>query len=117
MAHSASQMYYIAIDEAIKQGPRTISIAGRATAVFGLKKSELRKIFGQHGYNVSRRHAWIQSVEDWGMLYDAVIPAEFRNDQFNPTVVFTTLSEADMRTLNMYASCEGVARFPQEATA
>lgn len=114
MVYTTKQMYDIAEAIAIENGPIIIGIEGIQTAAYALPRSELKKIFGNNGYQ-TRRRTWLENIEDW-RDYNAIVPKGISEKGALPTpffVVFTLLAPRDLLTLRMFAEDENVPYFPR----
>lgn len=111
MVYSTRQMYYIALANAIKNGPRIISRNGVTVAAYSMTKNELKLLFVDNGYS-PRRKAWMNNVTDWA-LFDAEVSKNFADvNSENGYVIFKTLSDDAQIYLRMYAEDNSVPSYP-----
>lgn len=115
MVNTTMQMYRIAQAVAIENGPRVIGVDGVRTAVYGLSRSELKKIFSDNLYQV-RRKTWLQNIEDWrdrGAIVPKGIADRIKLEE--PFwVIFTEILPPDMLTLMSFAEDNGVSYIPRQ---
>lgn len=104
-------MYRIALDLAIKNGPRVVGKDGKPTAMYMLTKRELKMLFVENGYS-PRRRAWINNILDW-TLWDVYISPEFdENRTETGFIAFRLIGDKNIGTLHFIAEENDVEYFP-----
>lgn len=111
MVYSTRQMYRIALDLAIKNGPRVVGKDGKSTAMYMLTKRELKILFVENGYS-PRRRAWINNILDW-TLWEVYISPEFAEDRTeNGFVAFKLVGNKNISALHFIAENNDVDYYP-----
>lgn len=101
----------IALELAIKKGPRIIGMNGKETAAFMLTKKELKILFVENGYS-PRRKAWINNILDWSLWEVCISPGFGENHTDSGYVAFRLVGDKNITTLHFVAEDANVEYFP-----
>lgn len=109
---TACTMRDIASREAIKQGPKILTVNGKDYAAYCLTRDQLYKIFANNGFNVDGV-AWLNQILRWGIMDEQVPPAHvLKNSKDNDwKVIFSSsLNEDDRSRLQYFAIQNNIER-------
>lgn len=95
---------------AMDKGPRVMNIRGELKTVYGLTKTEVRKLFNDNGYNVTTGSRWRSIISDWAdpELFGDVVTADQttllnKKEVGNWCIVFTQLTKDELVNLQFSA--------------
>lgn len=119
MPYGSVDMHYLAQCEALELGPRPFNIRGSERMAYGLNKKELKKLFYEKKYNVTKRSRWRGCIAEWidpdlhgdTVTVNPKIVADVNEDQ-DWSVIFIHIAPEAMLKLQMAAEDTGLKPFP-----
>lgn len=113
-------MYGLAQRDAMQAGPRQFNIRGENRIAYGMTKAELRLLFLNKKYNVSKRSRWKGCIAEWvdpDLLGNVltVNPKILRKDEDDDrdwAVIFIHIGADAMTKLQMAAEDTGLKPLP-----